>query len=96
MRSESADGGLGPSEARLWEIVFPDQADHLGTVSLGYRVLRFWNNDVLENSEGVYGMIQIALSDSPHPDLPPHAGEGEEQADHRLQQPHACNRKETP
>ncbi len=48
---------------------------------LGYRVLRFWNNDVLENSEGVYGMIQIALSDSPHPDLPPHAGEGEELSD---------------
>ena len=63
---------------------------------LGYRVLRFWNNDVLENSEGVYGMIQIALSDSPHPGLPPHAGEGEEQADHRLKQPHSSDRKEKP
>lgn len=65
-------------------------------VKLGYRVLRFWNNDVLENSEGVYGMIQIALSDSPHPDLPPQAGEGEEQVDHRLQPPHASDRKEKP
>ena len=45
---------------------------------LGYRVLRFWNNDVLENSEGVYGMIHAALSERPHPDLPPHAGEGEQ------------------
>jgi acyl-CoA hydrolase len=32
MRSESADGDLGPSEARLWEIVFPDHANHLGTL----------------------------------------------------------------
>lgn len=64
-------------------------------MKLGYRVLGFWNNDVLENSEGVYGMIQIALS-APHPDLPPRAGEGEEQADYRLQQPHACDRKEIP
>ncbi len=24
--------GLGPSEARLWEIVFPDHANHLGTL----------------------------------------------------------------
>ena len=48
---------------------------------LGYRVLRFWNNDVLENSEGVYGMIHAALSERPHPDLPPHAGEGEQLSD---------------
>ncbi|GAA4794205.1 endonuclease domain-containing protein [Lysobacter hankyongensis] len=62
-----------------------DRARDACLVRLGYRVLRFWNNDVLENSEGVYDMIRIALSDSPHPGLPPHAGEGEEQADHRLQ-----------
>lgn len=65
-------------------------------VRLGYRVLRFWNNDVIENSEGVYSMIQIVLSECPHPGLPPHAGEGEEQAVHRLQQPHASDRKEKP
>ena len=34
----------------------------------GYRVLRFWNNDVLENVEGVLVMIQAALTDSPSPD----------------------------
>lgn len=65
-------------------------------VRLGYGVLRFWNNDVLENSAGIYGMIQIALLDSPHPDLPPHAGEREEQVEHRLQPPHASDRKEKP
>lgn len=32
MPSEPAGAGLGPSEARLWEIVFPDHANHLGTL----------------------------------------------------------------
>ncbi len=32
MLSESVGAGLGPSEARLWEIVFPDHANHLGTL----------------------------------------------------------------
>jgi len=32
MPSEPVDNGLGPSEARLWEIVFPDHANHLGTL----------------------------------------------------------------
>ena len=30
--------------------------------SQGYRVLRFWNNEVLENIEGVLEVIQGALS----------------------------------
>jgi adenine-specific DNA-methyltransferase len=29
----------------------------------GFRVLRFWNNDVLQNSEGVLEAIAAALSD---------------------------------
>jgi very-short-patch-repair endonuclease len=33
----------------------------------GYRVLRFWNNDVLENVEGVLAAIEAALNDSPSP-----------------------------
>ena len=65
-------------------------------VKLGYRVLRFWNNDVLQNIVGVHDMIRIALSDSPHPGLPPHAGEGEAQVGHRLQPPHASDWKEKP
>ena len=36
--------------------------------SRGYRVIRFWNNDVLENIEGVMAAIYIALhEDAPHP-----------------------------
>ena len=33
---------------------------------LGFRVLRFWNNDVLENASGVFEMIYAALH-TPHP-----------------------------
>jgi very-short-patch-repair endonuclease len=32
----------------------------------GFRVLRFWNNDVLSNPEGVFDSIQRAR-DTPHP-----------------------------
>jgi very-short-patch-repair endonuclease len=55
---------------------------------LGYRVLRFWNNDVLANTEGVLEAIAAALSEatiaggatrggapSPRPS-PPEGGEG--------------------
>lgn len=47
----------------------------------GYRVLRFWNNDILGNVEGVATVIAAALS-SPHPAQPvaespsPSRGEG--------------------
>jgi very-short-patch-repair endonuclease len=43
--------------------------------SEGYRVLRFWNNDVLENIDGVLEMIQSAILPTPTP-TPPHKGEG--------------------
>ncbi|MFN3934542.1 endonuclease domain-containing protein [Parvibaculum sp.] len=34
----------------------------------GYRVIRFWNPDVLSNTEGVLEMILIALGEAPpHP-----------------------------
>jgi very-short-patch-repair endonuclease len=50
--------------------------------SYGYRVLRFWNNDVLNNVDGVLAAIQNALTVSasrpPTPDpSPPQAGGGE-------------------
>ena len=35
--------------------------------SRGYRVLRFWNNDVLANTEGVLDMIMAELKKSPSP-----------------------------
>jgi len=41
----------------------------------GYRVVRFWNNDVLENIEGVLESIRIALTTStPTPDPSPQGG----------------------
>jgi len=45
----------------------------------GYRVLRFWNNDVLKNLEGVAETIRLALLDT-HPPLnpPPLAGGAKE------------------
>jgi very-short-patch-repair endonuclease len=42
--------------------------------SRGYRVLRFWNNDVTSNIEGVKERILQALLDYPHPGLPPERG----------------------
>jgi very-short-patch-repair endonuclease len=38
----------------------------------GYSILRFWNNDVLGNLEGVLSEIQRALPPPPHP--PPQGG----------------------
>ncbi len=35
--------------------------------SSGYRVLRFWNNDILENVDGVLTVIEQALNDRPSP-----------------------------
>ncbi len=48
----------------------------------GYKVLRFWNNEILENMEGVLVTIEDMLrqsfsgADLPPPDLPPLAGGG--------------------
>lgn len=43
----------------------------------GYRVLRFWNHDVLRDPAGVVQAIGSALgSGGPHPSPPPQAGEG--------------------
>ena len=44
----------------------------------GYRVLRFWNNDVLTNIDGVLQAIQHALTTTPTPDPSPQGG-GERQ-----------------
>jgi len=43
----------------------------------GYRVIRFWNNDVLGNLEGVVKVIAAEFSDRPSPDPSRDAG-GEE------------------
>ena len=45
--------------------------------SRGYRVIRFWNHDVLENIEGVLQSILIKIEDqAPSPNPLPLAGEG--------------------
>lgn len=41
----------------------------------GYRVLRFWNNDVLGNMQGVLGAI-LESANSPLPNPPPSRGRG--------------------
>jgi len=33
----------------------------------GFRVMRFWNNDVLTNSEGVLTALTMELDRTPHP-----------------------------
>jgi very-short-patch-repair endonuclease len=40
----------------------------------GYRVLRFWNNDVLANTDGVLQVIQAAITSTPTPDPSPQGG----------------------
>jgi very-short-patch-repair endonuclease len=44
--------------------------------SRGYRVIRFWNNDVLANLDGVVRTILTALHDHPPPQPPPQGGRG--------------------
>jgi very-short-patch-repair endonuclease len=44
-------------------------------MSAGFRVLRFWNTDVLNNLDAVREVIWSALQPHPHPNLPPE-GEG--------------------
>jgi very-short-patch-repair endonuclease len=37
----------------------------------GYRVIRFWNNEVIDNTEGVFQAIEAVLGNTPHPNLLP-------------------------
>jgi very-short-patch-repair endonuclease len=53
----------------------PDKKRDRWFAANGFRILRFWNNDVLSNPEGVYATIAAALSrENPSP----LAGEGAE------------------
>ncbi len=40
-------------------------------ISRGYQVLRFWDNDVLKNTEAVLCRIAETLTPTPHPTLSP-------------------------
>jgi very-short-patch-repair endonuclease len=51
-----------------------DQARTRWLESRGYRVLRFWNGDVLQDIEGVLEAIHRALLETPHPNPPPQGG----------------------
>jgi len=42
--------------------------------SEGYRVLRYWNNDVLKNIDGVLEDIQCAITATPTPNPSPQGG----------------------
>ena len=64
------DGGQHGSEADRRRTTYLEDA--------GYRVLRFWNNEMLESPEGVLASVIMAL-DPPGPPSPnplPPAGEG--------------------
>ena len=44
-------------------------------MSRGFRVVRFWNNDVMTNLEGVVqAILDVAARPHPHPDPPPSRG----------------------
>jgi len=49
-----------------WQQVYDASRTHR-IEAAGYRVLRFWNNDVLGNLEGVLHEIQCALPPTPDP-----------------------------
>ena len=44
--------------------------------SEGYRVLRFWNVDVLTNMDGMIDMVLSAIASTPHPALSPDGERG--------------------
>jgi len=55
----------------------PDDATRTAWLeSRGYKVIRFWNNDVLKNKEGVHTAILLALKKAPSPPEGEGWGEG--------------------
>ncbi len=70
------DGG---QHAEEWE---EDAARSAELAAHGYRVIRFWNNEVIENLDGVLRRVLRELEASPpHPDpLRPEGGEGVERS----------------
>lgn len=45
--------------------------------SLGYKVIRFWNNEVLRETDAVLNAIYVAIADSSSPQPSPLTGERE-------------------
>jgi very-short-patch-repair endonuclease len=42
----------------------------------GFRLIRFWNNQIVEDLDVVLEMILRAVEDTPHPNPPPQGGRG--------------------
>jgi len=63
-----ADGGQHSTES--------DAARTAWLKSRGFRVARFWNNDILANIDGVLQSIIALLKQAPSPNPLPPAGEG--------------------
>ena len=66
------DGGQHSFELNKTE----DEARKQWLESQGFRVIRFWNNEVSSNLEGVILQIEETLRGHPHPDPLPSKGEG--------------------
>ncbi len=62
------DGGQHVEQAAA------DSARTKFLLSEGYRVVRFWNNEVLTNIDGVIEVIANALATTPTPDPSPQGG----------------------
>ncbi|MGH6628316.1 MAG: endonuclease domain-containing protein [Burkholderiales bacterium] len=66
------DGGQHQENVRY------DQRRERQIEARGFRVLRFWDNEVFQQTQAVLEVIARTLDQlSPHPDLPPQAGEGD-------------------
>ncbi len=74
------DGGQHAEQATY------DQRRDAWLCSQGYTVLRFWNNDVMKNLEGVLETIRCTLALSPGPS--PASGRGEQRDASKNGKPH--------
>ena len=64
LTSKSTEGSTNESDV--------DEIRDVRLREKGYKILRFWNNDVLGNIEGVLTIVQIELAETaPHPTLSP-------------------------
>ena len=66
------DGG----QHALDDVVRHDAVRTAYLETMGLQVLRFWNNEVFTNMDGVLETIRLALAPTPPPPTPPLKGEG--------------------
>jgi len=60
-----------PIGRRIVDFACPERKLAIELARRGYRVIRFWNNEVLDNLDGVLETILGALSSDPPPLAPP-------------------------